>query len=229
MPRAPRSPTAPTRARAPTFCARSSAGCRRTSLPRSRRASRRSLEIVFEEHERDYVFQRLCLGIGLHSFLADQRADAGNRRVVVAHVAQNSACTVGVEVAQRCAPLLIPGARLRTVAARNLPALDVLAAHRELQRLGGVGDEAREHRAHSLRVYELLRTRATGDRLAIRIETVGRVDLRDRRGEAPVARLRHRGARDGATGAGGRLLLELLPPGRIEARHRIAGGNRGLA
>src|SRR4030095_9590018 len=57
-----------------------------------------------------------------------------------------------------------------------------------------VGHETREHRAHSVRVDELLRSRNAVDHLSVRVFGVRHVELRDRRGKLRAARLRHAGS-----------------------------------
>src|SRR5215471_14964552 len=70
-------------------------------------------EIVLEEDDAHDVLQQLCLGIGLHAFLADERANAPDVVGGVSGRRHDLPYAPGVKLLEIIAPAQITGATLR--------------------------------------------------------------------------------------------------------------------
>src|SRR5262245_41351058 len=89
-----------------------------------------------------------------------------------------------MEILERVAPPKIAGPTLWIALARRGPALDVLTAHGDAQRLGGVRRHACQHRGHATAIDELRGFRPAVDLDTIRIASVRRIDFGNHLGKA---------------------------------------------
>lgn len=102
-----------------------------------------------QEDEADHILQRLHLGLALQPLLAQHAADLGDGGLVIARRAHHAAHALGMAAALLAAPLQIAGSALGEIAARQEPALHMLPARRDLQRLGGRREQPRQLLGHA--------------------------------------------------------------------------------
>src|SRR3989304_867289 len=136
----------------------------------------KSGHVVLDEHQIGHVFHQLRLRVDLQPLLADDGLNAGYHRIVITcslHDAPGSLC---VELVQPGAPFQIAYSVHGIVAARDLPALDVLGAHREFHGLRCLGGIALLHFAHAQCVEQLLGILLAVGHLLVRVFRVGLVE-----------------------------------------------------
>src|SRR5574340_88787 len=133
-------------------------------------------DVMLVEHQVRHVFHQLRLRVYLQPLLADDARDAGDHRVVITRLPHDAPGGLGVESVQPGAPLQIALPIHRIVAARYLPALDMLRAYRTLHCLRCLGRIAFLHCAHALCIEQFLGIfLAIGD-LGVRVFRVGLVE-----------------------------------------------------
>src|SRR5690242_8178633 len=95
--------------------------------------AREVLELELEEDEAEGVLEDLHLGILAESALPVELVDAVDGGGVVADLGEDGGGPLGVEARQAIAPFEVADAAVGEIAARDLPAHQVLATRREEQ------------------------------------------------------------------------------------------------
>src|SRR5262245_16639367 len=112
---------------------------------------------MLEEYNADHVLQQSCLGIELELILAHESTDTRDLAGLVAGSRHDFAEALRVHLLEVLAPFQIAGAAVRIALARRAPALNVLAAGGDPQRLGRRGCHSRQRYAHAPAIDQLRR------------------------------------------------------------------------
>ncbi len=113
------------------------------------------LRVEAQEHKAGDILERLRLAVAAQILLAHERPNSVDRRLVVAAARHDLNQALRVSSLGLVAPGDIAGLALWKVATRALPALDMLPAHSDPERLGRFRREAGERLAHPPAVSEL--------------------------------------------------------------------------
>src|SRR2546430_14092514 len=112
-------------------------------------------DIVLEEHDAGHVLDHLRLGVRFEPLLADERTDAREVVRAITLRGHDFADAPRVKGLQILAPFQVPRAAGRVARARRGPPLDVLAARRDAQMIGGVVGHGAKRLAHATSINEL--------------------------------------------------------------------------
>ncbi len=133
---------------------------------------------------KDDIFEKLSLRVLLELFLAQERPDARDGPLVVAHITQDLRGLLRVEAGEGRSPSPVAGAIHREVAAWNGPAADVLATRRQTKGLGSAGCQTIEPPGHPPGVEEFPGDLIVLADLSSGILAVGRIEALDGRAES---------------------------------------------
>ena len=138
------------------------------------------LEIVLEEDETHDILECLNIWVVPEIVFPQQRSNATDRRLVIAHGPKDFGGRIRVKHAKRFSPQTVARSPGRELAAWDRPAPDVLAPCRETNRFRCRGREALEAVGHPDRIHQGLRLGDSVDDESVGVFRVGAVEPLER-------------------------------------------------